>query len=42
MVNIMCELKENNTNFIRERIKSDIEKGVCSDIITRFPPEPNA
>ena len=38
----MCELKENNTNFLRERIKSDIEKGVCDSIVTRFPPEPNA
>ena len=38
----MCEVKENNTNFLRERIKSDIEKGVCDSIITRFPPEPNA
>ena len=38
----MCEIKENNTNFLRERIKSDIEKGVCKEIVTRFPPEPNA
>ena len=32
----------NNTNFLRERIKSDIENGVCEKIVTRFPPEPNA
>ncbi len=38
----MCELKENNTNFLKERIKNDIENGVCEKIITRFPPEPNA
>ena len=42
MVNIMCDLKENNTNFLRERIKNDIENGVCNEIVTRFPPEPNA
>ena len=32
----------NNTNFLRERIKNDIENGVCKEIVTRFPPEPNA
>jgi len=38
----MCDLKENNTNFLREKIKNDIENGVCNEIVTRFPPEPNA
>ena len=30
-----------NTNFIEEIINKDLESGAVSEIITRFPPEPN-
>jgi len=29
------------TNFIRNQINSDIDSGLHSSVITRFPPEPN-
>ena len=32
---------DNNSNFIKTIIKNDIESGKHSEIITRFPPEPN-
>ncbi len=31
-----------STNFLKDRIKSDVESGLCKKVITRFPPEPNA
>jgi len=30
------------SNFIKTKMKEDLENGVCKEIITRFPPEPNA
>ena len=30
-----------STNFIRNKINSDLDSGLHSSIITRFPPEPN-
>ena len=32
---------EKSTNFIEESINNDLESGKHSEIITRFPPEPN-
>ena len=32
---------EKSTNFIEEIINNDLESGKHSEIITRFPPEPN-
>ena len=29
-------------NFIKEKMTSDLREGVVSEIVTRFPPEPNA
>ena len=29
------------SNFLRTRIQSDLDTGVVSEVITRFPPEPN-
>jgi glutaminyl-tRNA synthetase len=38
----MCDTKETNSNFIRERIKEDIANGKNDGRVhTRFPPEPN-
>ena len=31
-----------NTNFLKDRIKYDMENGVVKEVVTRFPPEPNA
>ncbi len=28
-------------DFIRTRIVSDLDSGKCSQLVTRFPPEPN-
>ncbi|MTK12784.1 MAG: glutamine--tRNA ligase/YqeY domain fusion protein [Clostridiaceae bacterium] len=36
----MCNDKE-NLNFIDRLVKTDLEEGVCKEIHTRFPPEPN-
>lgn len=36
----MCNDKE-NLNFIDRLVKIDLEEGVCKEIHTRFPPEPN-
>jgi glutaminyl-tRNA synthetase len=33
--------EEKPLNFLEQLIKSDLEKGVVSKIVTRFPPEPN-
>ena len=30
------------SNFIKTQMKEDLESGLCKEIITRFPPEPNA
>ena len=30
------------TNFIKDKMISDLENGVVKEIVTRFPPEPNA
>lgn len=30
------------SNFIKDKMMSDLKEGVVSEIITRFPPEPNA
>jgi len=30
------------SNFIKTKMREDLESGVCKEIITRFPPEPNA
>ncbi|MDD6796296.1 MAG: glutamine--tRNA ligase/YqeY domain fusion protein [Clostridiaceae bacterium] len=35
------KVKEENLNFIDAIIKKDMEKGICKEIHTRFPPEPN-
>ena len=37
----MEEIKE-ISNFIKTKMKDDLENGVVDSIITRFPPEPNA
>ena len=37
----MEEIKE-VSNFIKTKMKDDLENGVVDSIITRFPPEPNA
>ncbi len=37
----MEEIKE-VSNFIKTKMKDDLENGVVNSIITRFPPEPNA
>ena len=29
-------------NFIKDKMKNDLEEGVVNEIVTRFPPEPNA
>ena len=29
-------------NFIKDKMRSDLEEGVVKEIVTRFPPEPNA
>lgn len=34
-------MEEIASNFIHEIIDADLESGVCSEIHTRFPPEPN-
>ena len=34
-------MENNSSNFIKNIIKEDIESGKHSEIITRFPPEPN-
>lgn len=35
-------MSNENTDFIRQRIVSDLDKGVLGDgVVTRFPPEPN-
>lgn len=34
-------MAENSTNFIEEIINKDLADGVVSEVITRFPPEPN-
>ena len=31
-----------NSNFIKTKMKEDLESGLVNQIITRFPPEPNA
>lgn len=31
-----------NTNFLKDRIKYDVENGIVKEVVTRFPPEPNA
>src|SRR5262247_2978490 len=28
-------------DFIRERIRADLQSGKCTQVVTRFPPEPN-
>src|SRR5690606_39000983 len=39
---ITAEKKEDRSlNFIEEIIESDLESGAYTEIITRFPPEPN-
>lgn len=35
----MC--KENSLNFVDKIVGKDFEEGICSEIHTRFPPEPN-
>ena len=30
------------TNFLTERVKADVDSGKVKEVITRFPPEPNA
>jgi glutaminyl-tRNA synthetase len=35
------ELKEKNSNFIREIVIKDLASGAAKEIVTRFPPEPN-
>ena len=32
---------ELRSNFLRTQIQSDLEKGVVTELVTRFPPEPN-
>ena len=32
---------EMTTNFIHSKIDKDLEEGVCKEVYTRFPPEPN-
>ena len=35
-------MSEDTTDFIRQRIRDDLDKGVVSGgVVTRFPPEPN-
>ena len=31
-----------NTNFLIDRIKYDVDNGIVKEVVTRFPPEPNA
>lgn len=46
-VNAMNEIKETtekevvSRNFIEQIIEKDIEEGHCTNVVTRFPPEPN-
>lgn len=46
-VNAMNEIKETtekevvSKNFIEQIIEKDIEEGHCTNVVTRFPPEPN-
>ncbi len=32
---------EPRSNFLRTQIQSDLDQGVVTDVVTRFPPEPN-
>lgn len=32
---------EPRSNFLRTQIQSDLDRGVVTDVVTRFPPEPN-
>ncbi|MBO6783449.1 MAG: glutamine--tRNA ligase, partial [Alphaproteobacteria bacterium] len=29
------------TDFIRERVRADLDSGLHAQVVTRFPPEPN-
>jgi glutaminyl-tRNA synthetase len=33
--------EDGNRDFIRERIRAELDSGAVSDVVTRFPPEPN-
>ncbi len=39
---LLTHIMEENSNFIKTIMKEDLESGKVSEIITRFPPEPNA
>jgi glutaminyl-tRNA synthetase len=34
-------LEHSSSNFIKTKIKEDLESGKCDRVVTRFPPEPN-
>jgi glutaminyl-tRNA synthetase len=37
----MSEAQDTNRDFVRDIVQSDLETGRVSEVVTRFPPEPN-
>jgi glutaminyl-tRNA synthetase len=37
----MSETPSERSDFIRDKVRADLESGKCRQVVTRFPPEPN-